>query len=191
MCCGCPCRGPLWCPPMRRQDGIGDKAPTLCCCTAALLRHCRACTDPCSQTHPFGQAHVSWVLADLDGNYDSLCHLHAVHNFLVYSASPPITMITFSSSRLFFSSSSPRSDPSFVVDFSFLPPNSLGMTVTGSSSWSRNVGDFFYNTLGKAFLWNHTLQCPSEFAELAQQHSAQQCVRNLIRARDTVLVTSD
>ena len=34
------------------------------------------------------------------------------------------------------------------------------------------------------------LRFPSESTELAQQHSAQQCVRNLIRARDTVLVTS-
>ena len=35
------------------------------------------------------------------------------------------------------------------------------------------------------------LQFLSECAELAQQHSAQQRVRNLIRARDTVLVTSE
>ena len=35
------------------------------------------------------------------------------------------------------------------------------------------------------------LQFPSESAQLPQQHSAQQCVRNLIRARDTVLVTSE
>ena len=26
---GCPCRDPLGCPPIPRQDGIGDKAPTL------------------------------------------------------------------------------------------------------------------------------------------------------------------
>ena len=26
--CGCPCRDPLGRPPMRRQEGIGDKAPT-------------------------------------------------------------------------------------------------------------------------------------------------------------------
>ena len=38
--CGCPCRDPLGCPPMPRQDGIGDKAPTLICCTAALLLRC-------------------------------------------------------------------------------------------------------------------------------------------------------
>ena len=29
--CGCPCWDPLGCPPMPRQDGIGDKAPTLIC----------------------------------------------------------------------------------------------------------------------------------------------------------------
>ena len=77
--CGCPCRGPLGCPPMPRQDGIGDKAPTLICCTA------EACIDTWYQAHPFGQAHVSWVLADLDSTYHSLCHLHAVHDFLMYS----------------------------------------------------------------------------------------------------------
>ena len=35
------------------------------------------------------------------------------------------------------------------------------------------------------------LQFPSESTELAQQHSSQQRVRNLIRARDTVLVASE
>ena len=44
----------------------------------------------------------------------SVKHLHAVHDFLTYSASPPVTMMTFSSSSLFFSSSSPRSNSSFV-----------------------------------------------------------------------------
>ena len=68
--------------------------------------------------------------------------------------SPSTTMITLTSSCLFSSSSSPRSDPSFVVDSSFLPPNSMGMTVTGSSSWDRNVDDFFNDALGNAFLWN-------------------------------------
>ena len=34
---GCPCRDPLGSPPMPKQDGIGDKAPTLICCTAAAL----------------------------------------------------------------------------------------------------------------------------------------------------------
>ena len=28
------------------------------------------------------------------------------------------------------------------------------MTVTGSSMWDRNVGDFFNDALGNAFLWN-------------------------------------
>ena len=42
-------------------------------------------------------AHVSWVLANLDSTYDSLCHLHAVHDFLMYWASPSTTTITFSS----------------------------------------------------------------------------------------------
>ena len=98
----------------------------------------------CYQTHPFGQAHVSCVLAELDSTCDSLCHLHAVRDFFMYSASPSTTMTTFSSSSLFSSSSSPRWDPSFVVDYSFLPPNSLGMTVTGSLMWDRNVGDLFH-----------------------------------------------
>ena len=58
----------------------------------------------------------------------------------------------------------------------------------------RNVGDFFNDALGKSVPLESTrsnLQFPSESAELAQQHSAQQCVRNLIRARDTVLFTSE
>ena len=65
------------------------------------------------------------------------------------------------------------------------------MIVTVSSSWDRNVSDFFTDALGNAFLWRSPLQSPSESAELAQQHSAQQRVRNLIRARDTVFVTSE
>ena len=39
------------------------------------------------------------------------------------------------------------------MDSSFLPPNSLGMTVTDSSS-DKKVGDFFSDALGNAFLWN-------------------------------------
>ena len=132
---------------------------------------------------------MSWVLADVDSTYDNLCRLHAVRDFLMYSASPSTTMITFSSSRLFFASSSPRSDPSFVVDSSSIPSNSLG-----SSMWDRYVGDLFNDALGNAFPLESArspLQFLSESAELAQQHSAQQYVRNLIRARDTVLVTSE
>ena len=37
---GCPCRNPPVCPPMPRQVGIGDKAPTLCgcwCCCAVVV----------------------------------------------------------------------------------------------------------------------------------------------------------
>ena len=40
VCYGCSLPGPTRCPSMPRQDGIGDKAPTLICCTAALLLHC-------------------------------------------------------------------------------------------------------------------------------------------------------
>ena len=43
---GCPCRDPLGCPPIPRQDGIGDKAPTLwllLCCIALSWMHVRAC----------------------------------------------------------------------------------------------------------------------------------------------------
>ena len=38
---GCPCRDPPVCPPMPRQDGIGDTAPTLfgcwCCCVVVVV----------------------------------------------------------------------------------------------------------------------------------------------------------
>ena len=121
---------------------------------SAALLHCCCTAEPALTRATKHTPSVSWVLADMDSTYDSLCHLHAVHDFLMYSASPSTTMITFSSSSLFFSSSSPRSDPSFVVDSSFLPSNFLGMTVTGSSSWDKNVGDFFSDALGNAFLWN-------------------------------------
>ena len=43
----------------------------------------------------------------------------------MYSAFPMVTMITFNSSSLFFSSSSPRSNSSLVVAFSFLPYHRL------------------------------------------------------------------
>ena len=33
---GCPCQDPPVGPPMPRQDGIGDKAPTLCCACACV-----------------------------------------------------------------------------------------------------------------------------------------------------------
>ena len=33
---GCPCWDPPVCPPMPRQDGIGDKAPTRCCACACV-----------------------------------------------------------------------------------------------------------------------------------------------------------
>ena len=32
----CPCRDPPMCPPMRKQGGIGDKAPTLWCACACV-----------------------------------------------------------------------------------------------------------------------------------------------------------
>ena len=89
----------------------------------------------------------------------------------MYSPSPSATMITFSSSSLFSSSSSPRSDPSFVVGRCFLKRCTRNCVPLEST--------------------RSPLQLPTESAELAQQHSAKQCVRNLIRARDTVLVTSE
>ena len=52
-------------------------------------------------------------------------HLQPVHDFLMNSASPLVTMVIFSSSSLFCSSSSPKSNSSFVVDFSFLPHHRL------------------------------------------------------------------
>ena len=52
-------------------------------------------------------------------------HLQPVHDFLMNSASPLVTMVIFSSPSLFFSSSSPKSNSSFVVDFSFLPHHRL------------------------------------------------------------------
>ena len=33
---GCPCQDPPVCPPMPKQDGIGVKAPTLCCACACV-----------------------------------------------------------------------------------------------------------------------------------------------------------
>ena len=39
---GCPCREPPVCLPMPRQDGIGDKAPTLCCACACAASSWRA-----------------------------------------------------------------------------------------------------------------------------------------------------
>ena len=121
--------------------------------SAALLHRC--CTpEPVLTRATKHTPSVKHTCRGFWPTWNSLCHLHAVHNFLMYSASPPVTMMTFSSSSLFSSSSSPRSDPSFVVDSSFLPPNSLGMTVTGSSSWSRNIGDFCNDALENAFLWN-------------------------------------
>ena len=89
-----------------------------CCCTAEPVLT-RATKHTPSVKH---KCRGFWPTSTCD----SLCRLHAVHDFLTYSASPSTTMITFSSSSLFFSSSSPRSDPSFVVDSSFLPSNSLG-----------------------------------------------------------------
>ena len=34
---GCPCRDPLGCPPMPRQDGIGSRAPTFCGCAVLVV----------------------------------------------------------------------------------------------------------------------------------------------------------
>ena len=34
---GCPCRDPLGCPPMPRQDGIGSRAPSLCGCAVLVV----------------------------------------------------------------------------------------------------------------------------------------------------------
>ena len=113
--------------------------------------------------------------------------------------------------ELVLSSSSPRSNPCLVVDSSFLLSNSLGMTFTTSSTWSRVQGRelrrFAQRTrsdirsciiagssqgdspsFGISFV---TSPIVSESAELARQHSAQQFVQNPIRARDTDLVTSD
>ena len=35
------------CPPMPRQDGIGDKAPTLCCASVASSWHAHSTTQNC------------------------------------------------------------------------------------------------------------------------------------------------
>ena len=53
--------------------------------------------------------------------------------------------------------------------------------------WDKNIGDFLHYAVGIAFFRNQL----GHLADLAQQNSAQQFVRNLIRARDTVLVTSE
>ena len=34
---GCPCRDPLGCPPLPRQDGIGSRAPTVCGCASLVV----------------------------------------------------------------------------------------------------------------------------------------------------------
>ena len=47
--CGCPCRDPPVCPPMPRQDGIGDRAPTLCVvgCECLVKSSCVEVVDLC------------------------------------------------------------------------------------------------------------------------------------------------
>ena len=121
---------------MPRQGGIGDNVPTLCllhcCCTAEPVltratKHTRSVKHMCRGFWP------TWI----------------AHTTVFVTFKPSI-----SSSSLFFSPPPPRSDPSFVVDSSFLPSNFLGMTVTGSSSWDRNVCDLFNDALGNTFLWN-------------------------------------
>ena len=44
---GCPCRDPPVYPPMPRQDGIGDKAPTLCCACVASSWHAHSTIWKC------------------------------------------------------------------------------------------------------------------------------------------------
>ena len=142
---------------------------------SAALLHCCCAAEPvltrATKHTPSVKHACRGVLAYFDSTYDSLCQLHAVHDFLMYSASPATTMITFSSSSLFFSSSSPRSDPSFIVDSSFLPPNSMGMTVTGLSMWDRNVGDLFNVALGYAFLWNQLSHLSNFVPNLLNWHN--------------------
>ena len=59
--------------------------------------------------------------------------------------------------------------------------------------WDRNVGDLFNDALGDAFLWNQLGHLSDFLPKLQNWHNniLLQCVRNLIRARDTVLVTSE
>ena len=142
-------RGALRCPSKMASGTKRNPYLLHCCCTAEPVLTLATKHSP-SVKHTCRGFWSTWIAQTTN----SLCHFYAVHDFLMYSASPSTTMITFSSSSLFFSSSSPRSDPSFVVDSRFLPPHSMGMTVTGSSSWDRNVGDFFNDALGNAFLWN-------------------------------------
>ena len=137
-----------------------------CCCTAEPVLT-RATTHTPPIMHTCRGFWPTWIAPA----YDSLCHLHAVHDFSMYSASPSTTMITFSSSSLFFSSSSPRSDPFFVVDSSFLPSNFLGMTVTGSSSWDRSVCDLFNDALGNTFLWNQLSHLSNFLPNLQNWHN--------------------
>ena len=66
----------------------------------------------------------------------------------------------------------PRSGPSFVVDSSFLLPNSLGMTVTGSSLWDKNVGDIFSDALGNALLSNQLGHLSNFLPNLQNWHNS-------------------
>ena len=76
---GCPCRDPLGCPLIPRQDGIRDKAPTLLAASLTAVLQAEAVLIVLPQTHTLGRMHVSWISADL-GSTLCRCERHA-HEF--------------------------------------------------------------------------------------------------------------
>ena len=64
---GCPCRDPPVCPPMPRQDGIGDKAPTLCCAYVASSWHAHSTIwncgvwNMCADCHGMSAPPLEWA----------------------------------------------------------------------------------------------------------------------------------
>ena len=64
---GCPCRDPPVCPPMPRQDGIGDKAPTLCCACVASSWHAHSAVwncgvgKVCADCHEMSAPPLEWA----------------------------------------------------------------------------------------------------------------------------------
>ena len=76
---GCPCRDPLGCPPIPRQDGIGDKAPTLWLLLLTVL-HAEA-ELMYYRNHIPGRSHVSWASADFGGTCSCVQHARELSSF--------------------------------------------------------------------------------------------------------------
>ena len=67
VCRGCPCRDSPVCPPVPRQDGIGDKAPTLCCACVASSWHAHSTIwncgvgNVCADCHEMSAPPLEWA----------------------------------------------------------------------------------------------------------------------------------